>query len=82
MKGSIEAAKLQAGMPGTFFQLDYNTLHTLITDCWIKSVWHETMKLDIQLLKRTPTLKPKQEGKIFYFTALLTKATKAVSLKD
>ena len=43
----------------TFFQLDYHIFHPLITDCWIKSVWCEFTKLDIEVIEGTPILQLK-----------------------
>ena len=81
IRGSIEAVKLEAGMPGTFFELDYYTLHPLITDCWIKSVWRETTILDIQVIERTPVLQLNRNGDVFLIQAFLEKGYKGRRLE-
>ena len=68
---SIEAAKLEAGMPGSLFQLDYKIIHPLITKCWIKSVWNKTSKLDITVIERTPSLQLKREDDIVLMDAFI-----------
>ena len=76
IRGSIEAAKLEAGMPGTLFQLDYELVQPLITECWVKSVWHEVTQLDITIIERTPPLQLKREGDIFLIDAFIQQGFK------
>jgi len=52
----MEHHTLELGMPGNFFELDYNIWGPLATETWIKYCWDFAQKYDIEIKPRTPTL--------------------------
>jgi hypothetical protein len=57
LRGSIKAAKLELGMPGKFLMHSYSYFEQLLTNSWIKVLWHECWKYKIKVNEHTPNLK-------------------------
>ena len=59
---SLEWLKLELGMPGPVWELDYSLMSDCATDCWIKTVWKYCWEHHISLSDPTPELPLQREG--------------------
>jgi len=56
IQGSTKTRMLELGMPENPFQLDYNILHLLATNMWIKTLWQFQHQHSIQIEIDLPKL--------------------------
>ena len=51
IEGTLEIAKAEVSLPGSFFSFDYMCFGLLLTNSWLKGVWHEFHDNQIQFTK-------------------------------
>ena len=56
IRGSLEAVKVEIGLPGHLFANKFQEVGHLATDCWIKDTWRELEQENILLYEHTPSL--------------------------
>jgi hypothetical protein len=56
LRGTLEAAKLELGMSGSFLSHSYCDFPHLLTNCWIKVLWSECWNYRIKVHEQTPNL--------------------------
>ena len=56
IRGSLEAAKVELGLPGPLFENNFKVVGHLVTDCWIKDTWRELEQEQILIKEHTPSL--------------------------
>jgi hypothetical protein len=69
MKGSIEAAKLELGLPGPLFHHNAKEFAHLLTSSWVKSAWIEFKSEGIRLDEQTSSLQLLRHGDEFLMEA-------------
>ena len=62
---SEELIKLETGLPGNIFALDYKKYQILATPSWIKSIWKSVHMFNIKLEMQTPPLAETKENDLF-----------------
>ena len=65
LDGTIEVANAEIGTAGDLFSLDYDIYSPLVTDGWIKHVWHEIQEMNLQVRERTDSLILKRQQDSF-----------------
>ena len=69
MRGSIQAAKLELGLPGSILRNDAKSFAHVLTKGWVKSAWLDFQAEGIQLEEQTPSLEPLRKGDQFLIEA-------------
>ena len=69
LRGSIETAKVEIGIPGDLFSHSFKDYGTLATECWVKKVWKEAEETDIRIYERTKELQLRRQGDKFLIPA-------------
>lgn len=72
LRGTIEAAKLEIGLPTDLFSSPYAQVSRLSTESWIKDVWHEFHTSAVHVQERTPNLAPQRDNDQFLIRAFLS----------
>jgi hypothetical protein len=62
LHGSIEAAKLELGLPGDLFTQDFIRFGHLATNGWVRQAWREFVTDAICVTEQTPTLQLARSG--------------------
>jgi hypothetical protein len=69
LKGSLEVAKLELGLPGPLFQHPFPEFGELITDSWVRKAWKEFTAEKISVTECTQQLAPSRHGDSFLIAA-------------
>ncbi len=56
IRASLEQLQVEIGLPGYLLQQDYSILHSLATDCWLKTVWSFAWQHEIDIQDTLPKL--------------------------
>jgi hypothetical protein len=56
LRGSLEAAKLELGLPGPLFQQDFKAFGSLATDSWVKHAWKEFQLEEVEVTEQTANI--------------------------
>ena len=65
LRGSIQQAKLELGLPGPLFRQDYSKFHHLATTTWVKSVWLFLWEHSMSLEEDGPHLTTRRDNDTF-----------------
>ena len=57
----LESMKLELGMPGSIWELDYKLLGDCATDCWLKTVWKYCWEHHLSFSDPSPELPLRRE---------------------
>jgi hypothetical protein len=69
LKGSLEVAKVELGLPGALFRHNYSKFRELITDSWVWQPWKEFLAEQICITKCMNHLVLAQHGDCFLIEA-------------
>jgi hypothetical protein len=70
------------GLAGRLFDHDFKTVGHLITECWIKNVWKETLAYSLRIIEQTASLKPECEGDKMLMEAFMQNGYKGKELRE
>ena len=68
-RATIQAAKLELGLPGALFSQEYKTFGHLLTDCWMKQAWREFDTAGLEVHEQTDNLRLQRVGDIYLMQA-------------
>jgi hypothetical protein len=81
LKGSLEVAKLELGLPGQLFGHDFAAFGELVTDSWVQQAWAEFRANQLTVSERTPSLTLARVGDQFLIEAFCRAGFRKTALR-
>ena len=70
---SLEAFRLELGLPGSVFAANYDMFADCITDSWLKTVWKHCQEHDLRITDPAPQLQMRREQDKFLMLSFFQK---------